>query len=350
MDSTALAYNCPNCGAQLYYNADKQKLCCEFCLSEFTESEILETDAKARAEQQELDSKEYCEHMNEYECPNCGGQFACEENTVSGVCVYCYSPVILKGKLSGQMKPDKIVPFKYGKEEAANKFLEFARKRWFVPKEFKSKLHADKITGTYFPFWVTDADTNSSLEADATKVRVWRSGNTEYRETSKYKVERGGYIHFEDIVSSAISSEDKDMLEGILPYPSSALEDFSMPYLSGFTSKKRDINREALSNEVKTRMVGYAETLLRNTIYGYATVSKNKLNVNVSASHWDYSLMPVWMLNYNTKKKTYKYAMNGFTGKIYGELPVSVNRLILAFSGVFASVFAIVAAIGGMFW
>ena len=32
---------------------------------------------------------------------------------------------MLKGKLSGQMKPDKIVPFKFGKEEAEKKFLEF---------------------------------------------------------------------------------------------------------------------------------------------------------------------------------------------------------------------------------
>ena len=36
------AYNCPNCGAELYFNADKQKMCCEFCESEFSVSKKAE--------------------------------------------------------------------------------------------------------------------------------------------------------------------------------------------------------------------------------------------------------------------------------------------------------------------
>ena len=34
------AYNCPNCGAELKFDPDKHKLCCEFCESEFTAEEI----------------------------------------------------------------------------------------------------------------------------------------------------------------------------------------------------------------------------------------------------------------------------------------------------------------------
>ncbi len=348
MDAITVTYNCPSCGAELYFNADKQRLCCEFCESEFTSEEIISRGGDEEAERRERENAAYCEQMNDYECSNCGAEISVPDSTAAGICIYCESPVILKGKLSGQMKPDKVIPFKYGKEEAENKFLEFAKKRWFLPKGFAEKKRAEKISGVYYPFWVTDADTDASLIADATKVRTWRAGNKRYTETSKYRVERAGFIHFEDIVTSAISEEDKEMLEGVLPYPSESLKQFEMSYLSGFSAKKRNIERERLSGEVKARMDAYASTLLKDTIGGYATVSVRQNRLFIRQSHWEYSLMPIWILNYRTKKKMYTYAMNGYTGKIYGQFPICIKKLSVAAVGLTAVLSGIAAIIGGI--
>ena len=102
------------------------------------------------------------------------------------------------------------------------------------------------MEGVYYPFWVTDADTDCHLEAEATEVHRYVRGNTEVTETRYYDIHRRGDIHFEDLTTSALSTGDKKMLEGILPFPSEALTDFSMPYLTGFYAKKRDIEREQL--------------------------------------------------------------------------------------------------------
>ena len=119
------------------------------------------------------------------------------------------------------------------------------------------------------------------------------------------------------------------MLEGVLPYPSDSLIDFSMPYLSGFAAKKRNIERETLTPEVQGKMNDYAEQLMKNTVTGYTSVDRGRANVKVLKSHWDYTLMPIWILTYKKKGKTYIFAMNGHTGKIYGELPVSIPKLII---------------------
>ena len=124
--------------------------------------------------------------------------------------------------------------------------------------------------------------------------------------------------------------------------------DFSMPYLSGFVAKKRNIERDALSDEVRTRMNNYAETLLRQTVNGYTTVNVNSVNVNVKKSHWEYTLMPIWILTYHKNQKTYTYAMNGHTGKVYGKLPVSIPKLAILFGSVFACLSALFVALGGM--
>ena len=348
MSMTTLAYNCPNCGAELYFNADKQKMCCEFCLSEYTDEEIKSSDSAKTAENKANEAKDFCEHMDEYVCPNCGAEVIADENTAASICTYCHSPIVLKGKLGGQLMPDKIVPFAYGKEEAINKFRAFIKKKWFLPKNFAKKEQLEKISGVYYPFWVTDADTYSEMSADCTDVRTWVSGDTRYRETSYYKVMRGGDIHFEDIVTSAISDADKLMLEGILPFPSDALQPFSMTQLSGFTAKKRNIEINAVSDEVKNRMNVYARTLLLRTVNGYDTAIPNYTNVNIHRCHWEYALMPIWLLTYKTRKRNYLYAMNGHTGKIYGELPISIKKLLFACGSVFVGMASIVALIGGI--
>ncbi len=345
MDST-VTYKCPNCDAGLLFDAEKQSFVCEFCLSSFKEEDLVGKEAKEKSDKHEEENKEFNEEINQYYCPSCGAEVIMDKSTVADFCYYCHNPIVLSGKMSGAKKPTKIVPFKFDRQEAKDIFLRYAKKKWFVPNDYFSPEQSDKIKGIYYPFWVTDADSYSSLDAIGHKVRTWRSGNFLYTETSRYKVRRAGKIHFEDITTSAISSEDKAMLEGILPYELNEHQEFSMPYLQGFTAKVRDIERESLSVEIRNRMSGYADTLLSNTVTGYSSVHDREVDLNITGSHWEYTLMPVWVLNYKRKGKNYTYAMNGSTGKIYGELPVSIPKLAILFGAVAALFGLLVFLIG----
>lgn len=349
MKSTTITYLCPNCGAALIYDAEKQKFSCEFCFSDFDETELSVSGAADAADKKERDDREFCDSMNEYYCPNCGADVIADEHTVANFCYYCHSPVILRGKLEGQFKPDKIIPFIIDKERAERDFLKYAKKKWFAPSDFSDADHASKISGIYYPFWVTDADTDCLLDGNAEKVRVWTSGNYRVTETSRYKVRRRGDIHFEDITSSAYSDADKEMLEGILPYPSDCHVEFSMPYLLGFEAKKRDVERSSLTNEVRERMNRYAKTILSDSVNGYNHFSVENCNVSVKSSHWEYTFMPIWMLTYTNKNgKVYTYAMNGYTGKVYGRVPVSVAKLLGFGAALFAALCGTFILIGGL--
>ena len=338
---TIITYKCPCCDAGLIFDAAEQSFKFEFFVSKFKEDELKATASAQRAEEKAKENEQFNADILEYHCSSCGAEVIADKNTAADFCYYCHNPIVLTDKVSGQLKPTKIIPFKFDKEAAKDTFLRFAKKKWFVPKDYFYGGAVDKISGVYYPFWVTDADTDSEYRAIGKNVRTWRSGDYRYTETTTYDVYRRGAIHFEDITTSAISTEDKAMLEGVLPYPIEDYQDFSMPYLQGYLAKKRDIDREALSSEVKGRMDSYAKTLLERTAC-YDNLSVKGLDVAVIKSHWEYSLMPIWILTYKKKHRrnkhkdrTYVYAMNGSTGKVYGELPVSIPKLILAALGAF---------------
>ena len=350
MAESTVIYKCPNCDAGLLFDAEKQKFICEFCISEFTEEELSDTDSAERAERAERENAEFAGEINEYSCPSCGAEIITDKSTVASFCYYCHNPVVLSDRVSGALKPQKVIPFAFDKNEAVDIFLRYTRKKKFLPRDYFTKENAEKISGIYYPFWVTDADTKAKLETVAHKVRKWRAGNYRYTEISDFFVKRSGEIHFEDITTSAISEDDKKMLEGILPYPLDAYREFNMPYLLGYAAKKRDIERDELLFEVRDRMHSYAQTLLNNTIVGYSSVDAPTVGINIRSCHWEYSLLPIWILTYRKKgrkkDKVYTYAMNGHTGKIYGELPVSIPKLMLLFGAVAGALAVLFALIG----
>ena len=355
--NATVTYKCPNCDAGLIFNAEEQNFSCEFCLSHFTEEELAATSAAERVEKMERENAEFAGEMREYHCPSCGAEVIAEKNTVADLCYYCHNPVVLSDQVAGVMKPNRVIPFKLAKDEAVEHFLRFSKKKKFVPKNFFSRDQLSYLSGVYYPFWVTDADTDSYMRATGKTVRTWTSGDYRYTETKTYAIERGGPIHFEDISTAAITNEDKSMLEGVLPYPAEEYQDFSMPYLQGFVAKKRDIDREQLYGEVKGRMNNYAETLLRRTASHYSSVHVNSLNVSVNTSHWEYNLLPVWVMTYikkhktdNTKDKTFMYAVNGATGKVFGSLPVSIPKLLALALGLLVGVGALLTLIAYNFF
>ncbi len=342
------AYKCTACGAGISFNSELQLFKCEYCLSEFTKEEI-----SAQTVNEETVTTSHTEEKLEgeflsYTCKNCGAEVFADENTVADHCYYCHSPVVCDGRLNGELKPRYIIPFAYDKDEAESRFLKFAKKKWFVPKSFFAEKQLEKIQGVYYPFWLCDADVSANSIANAHNMRTWTVGKNLYTETSYYKLYRSGDIHFEDVTVGAFDKESKEILEGVLPYPTDALQEFSPEYLSGFLAKKRTVEHDEVTDEVKNKINGYSKDLLRDTMTGYDTVNQQNTNVQFKNVLWDYALMPLWMLNYKKKGKIMPYAMNGHTGKVYGELPLSFAKLWLMFFIILCGV-TVLGSLIGMF-
>ena len=97
-------------------------------------------------------------------------------------------------------------------------------------------------------------------------------------------------------------------------------------------------------------MHSYATSLLSNTVRGYSDFDTPTVGIKIKCCHWEYSLLPIWILTYRKKRrkkdKVYTYAMNGYTGKIYGELPISIPKLALLFGAVAGALTVLFTLIG----
>lgn len=347
---------CPNCGGELIFDPSHQNHKCEYCGSRFTQEELKQLfpsqEASGADEPDAQDGRNDCaaeegrasqtEAMI-YTCPNCGARIVTDETTAAAFCYYCHSPVVLQGRLSGEFLPDLVIPFAFDKKEAVKQFLSYVKRKKFVPRDFFDESQIEKLSGVYYPYWSCSCELTGKMTGEASKVRVWQNGDTEFTETSIYHVKRSGSVSLEHITRNALEKGDRALVEGVLPYRLREAEKFELGYLSGFLAEKRDIPRSRLEEEMHQEAEKQAERALRNSIQGFSSVTVRDAHTALKQDHWSYLLLPVWVLTYRGKEgHIYFYAMNGQTGNVWGELPVDHKKLGI-FSGLLmAAVFFLV--------
>ena len=339
----AVQYKCPNCGGGLNFDPVNQDFICEYCDSMFKEEDFFVKDEVLEAESPETvlpPEQDGFENVVLYICPSCGAQVMTDETTAATTCYYCSNPVVLSGKLSGELRPDMIIPFKIDKKGAIQKFKDMCGKKKFLPKDFISDSRLEEIKGVYFPYWYIDCETNGSINATSRQVRTWVVGDIQYTETTVMSHFRQGNMSVFNMPEAALKSKDKDIMRYVCPFNCAELVPFSMSYLSGFFAERRNIESAEIETEVNDKIKQFSREKLEKSIERVNINVKDSL-INVGQKKWSYNLLPVWVLNYKHKDKNYIYALNGQTGKVYGELPVSKGKLGALFAGVAAGASAL---------
>ena len=322
----ASAYKCPACGRGISFDPESGKFVCEFCNNVYT-AEQIENDENKK----DVDYSQF----SEYVCPNCGAQVVMDATDAAGFCYFCDSPVVMNSRLTGEFKPDGIIPFKISKEFAQQKFDEMKKKKKFLPKGFGDDKKNSSLKGIYMPYRLIDSLSDGTMTAQSKDVNVWTDGETEYTETITYRHFRQGEVKSLGISQFALKGEDKKLMSNVCPYTRDSIIPFSTSYLSGFFAEKNDISEEEMKPEVEGKIKGLVRSQLSSTIPHSITITES-FDVNIKNEDWKYVLLPIWVSTYKHEGKIYTYAMNGETGKICGELPVSKQKLAGLAAGCFA--------------
>ena len=370
MPTQVTNYQCPSCTGPLHFSGASGRLECEYCDASYDVAEIealyAEKEKNAAAAKQTAkegsagqsvpsvdgsawDTSDFCEDwgaegdgMRVYGCPSCGAQLICEESTAAASCPYCGNPTVVPGQFSGALRPDFIVPFKLSKEEAVKALKSHYKGKFFLPKSFISENHVQEIRGIYVPFWMFDGEAEGDAHYEATRSRTYRSGDYEITETKHYDVYRAGTVTFEKVPVDASSKMPDGHMDSIEPYDYKELKPFSTAYLPGFLADKFDVTVEQSRQRADQRCEGTLASALRGTVKRYDLCILRDSSVHLRRGKVHYALMPVWMLNTKWHGKDFLFAMNGQTGKLVGDLPVSWGK----FWGLFAAIAIPLSVIG----
>lgn len=353
-------YQCPACTGPLQFGAASGKLECEYCGSAYSVEEIeklyeeKEQDAREAFQDEEGqwdtstlsgDWGEDGEKMRAYSCPSCGAQLICDETTAATSCPYCGNPTVVPGQFDGNLKPDYVIPFKMTKNDAVEALKRHYKGKFLLPKAFKNESKLQEVRGVYVPFWLFDGQVDADIRYRATRKHVHRRGDEEIIVTDHYRVRRAGTFSFERVPVDASTKMPDNHMDSIEPFDYGELTEFSTAYLPGFLADKYDVDVAGSAPRADRRCRQSAVEALRSTVIGYHSCITERENIRLERGAVRYALLPVWMLNAKWKDKDYLFAMNGQTGRLIGDLPVSWGKFWGLFAGIALPLMALMAAI-----
>ena len=292
-----------------------------------------------------------------FRCKNCGSEVATDPDQRSYVCPFCDSTYVVEftRELSGRQPPEYVIGFAITPDEAQNKFRQWIKENsWFRPGNLRLARIEEKLKGVYLPFWsfsmLADSRWSSRIgeywyrtetywTTDSKGKRVQRTRRV--RETEWWPLAGNHHQYYSGFLVSGSRGLTQADAERIKPFNLPALNRYEPLYLAGWLSEEYSVPRdEALEVCQQTfydRERANVAAFMPGDTYGDLQISTEFDHINS-----DLCLLPAYILSYRFGDKLYRFMVNGQTGKMAGDKPVSGRRIAL--------VVGIVVLLVGLVW
>lgn len=341
-------FPCPQCGADMRFSPAEAQLVCDHCghteplgADRVRHQPIPELDFR-RALEQRLPEAEM-ETARFSRCPNCGAEVEFDPAVHSTECPFCATPVVTDTGEMRHIKPAGLAPFLLSERQAREAMTGWLGSLWFAPSgltEYARKGRA--MTGIYVPFWTYDADTQSSYTGQrgtvyyvTEQVQV-RDANGHIRNEMR-QVPRirwtpvSGQVarFFDDVLVLASRSLPKTHTDALQPWDLSRLDPYRPEYLAGFRAEGYTIGLEDGMREARAQMDAMIERDVRFDIGGDQQQIQH-IDTRIGEVTFKHILLPVWTAAYRFRGRSYRFVVNGQTGKVQGERPWSAVKIAFA--------------------
>lgn len=276
------------------------------------------------------------------QCENCAAEFDFDEHVHAGECPFCGTQIVAGTGTHRHIKPESLLPFSVDESAALGAYRRWIKRLWFAPNAIKNYARqTERLTGVYVPYWTYDSQTH-------TRYRGQRGDNYTVRE-SYTAIENGRSVRrtrtvtkirwrsvsgqvarfFDDVLVGASRSLPRKITDRLQPWDLDHLVGYDEKFLSGFRSEVYQVDLD----EGFDQAVNIMDRVIRSDIardIGGDHQRIQQVQTRHSDTTFKHLLLPVWSAGFRFRKKTYRFVVNGRTGKVAGERPYSVVKIALA--------------------
>lgn len=343
-------FPCPQCGAEMDFDAEQGVLACVYCghnsAVPVTEQEIREYDLEAAFQEMLSAPHEmgYGDDKRSIKCESCGAVNTLDANVVSTECAFCGSnQVVPQEQVAQVIKPESLLPFQVDQNRAVLLFRQWLGRGFFRPNPVKkiAKEAQARLQGIYLPFWTFDSYTLSWWRAEAghyyyVNEDYWTTDKQGHRAKSSRRVQKirwepaSGFLplYFDDVLVPATSSLEPDMVERIYPFETESLVPYDPGFLSGWGAEAYTVDLKQAWGTGQQIIQGDVQAACARQVPGD---THRNLQVDTAFSNMMYKhvLFPMWIASYRYRDKVYHFLINGQTGEVQGQAPISWIKVVL---------------------
>jgi hypothetical protein len=266
-------------------------------------------------------------------CQSCGGEAIYDILQISSICPFCESNKVMESSCENTMAPGGVVTFRITNQQAKDLFHKWLKKKWFCPKPAKETAVAKDFRGIYLPYWTFSTDTVTNYTADYGRNRRVKRGKNYVTVTDWYKTS-GVYRHtINDELIPATTNHNQRILRGIEPFNTADNRAYKPEFVAGFVAERYAIGIKEAWRLAKQKIHRLLQKSVDKVIRRENRADKVIIKTFSTAYDnltYKYLLLPVWMASFKYRNKVYSFKVNGQTGRVAGNAPLSPLKIALA--------------------
>jgi hypothetical protein len=271
-------------------------------------------------------------------CPNCGAVVEFDPDVHAKECPFCATPVVVGTGVNRHIKPGGLAPFEIDEAAARKAMSEWLGTLWFAPNGLQAYARKGRrISGIYVPYWTFDARTSTDYSGQRGTVYiehrvVVRDGKRQSVPVTRVRWHpvRGRVARaFDDVLILASHSLPKRHTDALPPWDLSRLLPYAPEYIAGFRAEAYQLELAGGWEEAREVMDRMIERDVRFDIGGDRQQIQG-MRTSVSDVTFKHVLLPVWVAAYKFRGQSYRFVVNGQTGRVQGERPWSTWKIAVA--------------------
>ena len=269
-------------------------------------------------------------------CESCGAQVEFDGVEHAKECPFCATPIVTDSGTHRHIKPKGLLPFGQTERQARDAMSEWLGALWFAPNGLQAFARKGrKMQGIYVPYWTFDADTDSQYSGQrgtvyyVTETHTNSEGKSESRQIQKIRWTsvRGRVKRwFDDVLVLASKSLPEKYTDALEPWDLGAMEPYQPEYLAGFRAEGYAVELEDGYDTARKKMDQQIRRDVKFDIGGDRQ-RISSVSTDVTDVTFKHVLLPVWLAAYKFRGKTYRFVVNGRTGRVQGERPWSIAKI-----------------------
>ncbi|MDX2037505.1 MAG: zinc ribbon domain-containing protein [Isosphaeraceae bacterium] len=282
--------------------------------------------------------------LERFRCKNCSADVVCAPESRTTACPFCAAPYVIETTelATGRREPEFVIGFQVTPEKAEKIYREWIdRRALFRPSNLRLSAEDHGLRGIYLPFWSFTTRARSRWSAMIgeywyrTETYTARDSNgrsvvrtRQVREIEWWPIQGEHHDFHGFFPVSASKGLAQEISRWIEPFQLAALQRFSPKYLAGWLTEDYSIEQDearSISNaEFRRREAEAVRAMLPGD-----THRDIQVETELEELDSDLILLPIYLRAYRYKGKLYRTLINGQTGRIEGEKPVSAERVVL---------------------
>jgi len=332
---------CPECGGEMEWNAGKQVLACPYCGFVPKDQPVKGEEAAGQIHEHPLERalasvgaerRGFGTQTIQVRCESCRAISVFEPGKVAQRCAFCGSPAVVPyQETRDPITPESLLPVKLSEPQVRDIVRGWYASRWFAPTRLRTGALTDTLHAIYLPYWTFDAKAHADWTAMSgdyyyeTEYYTDSQGNQQSRQVQRVRwYPTSGWVdHFfdDDLVPGTVGVR-LDLLRKVEPFPTGQLCPYDPGFVRGWTVERYQVDLRNASDRNREQMDAAMYNLCERQVPG-DTHRDLRMNAQYADRTFKHILVPVWLVTYTFGARTFQTLVNGYTGAVAGDRPVS---------------------------